>query len=122
MAKKNRALGKRLKRQYEILGGITTLAGSALIVSIFLLTSLNTFLIQNNQYASVISSVLVDLVNGDRASQQIGGLTVNPVLVAAAQAKANDMAQKSYFAHVSPEGRDSWYWFKQAGYSFEYAG
>lgn len=49
-------------------------------------------------------------------------LKTNPVLVAAAQAKANDMAAKGYFAHVSPEGLDPWHWFKEAGYSFDYAG
>jgi hypothetical protein len=32
------------------------------------------------------------------------------------------MAKNSYFAHVSPSGLNSWYWFKQAGYSFSYAG
>jgi hypothetical protein len=47
---------------------------------------------------------------------------VNPQLVAAAQAKANDMAAKGYFAHVSPDGRTSWSWFKDAGYAFSYAG
>src|SRR3989344_4740191 len=32
------------------------------------------------------------------------------------------MASKGYFAHVSPEGQSPWYWLKQAGYSFSYAG
>jgi hypothetical protein len=36
--------------------------------------------------------------------------------------KANDMATKGYFAHTSPEGLSPWYWFKQAGYDFVYAG
>ena len=40
----------------------------------------------------------------------------------AAQAKADDMATKGYFAHTSPDGKNSWYWFKQAGYTFTYAG
>jgi len=87
-----------------------------------LVSSLDRFLISKDQYAAVIAAVLVDLANGDRATQHLGTLTINERLVAAAQAKANDMAAKSYFAHVSPEGVNPWHWFTQAGYKFEYAG
>ena len=93
-----------------------------LIVAIFSVTSLQSVLLRTPQLASVISAVLVDLANTDRVSEDIGTLKVSPILQAAAQAKANDMAAKGYFAHISPEGLDSWYWFKQAGYSFSYAG
>jgi len=72
--------------------------------------------------AAVVSSVLVDLTNIDRSQEGLHGLSVNPVLVAAAQLKANDMAQDSYFAHNSPDGKSPWYWFGEAGYSFSYAG
>lgn len=115
-------LPKKAKRQYELLGGVSVLTASALIVSIFLLTSLDKILIQTGQYASVVASVLVDLVNTDRTSDSLHGLTVSPVLEAAAQAKANDMAAKGYFAHTSPEGKDPWYWFKLVGYKYSYAG
>jgi len=93
-----------------------------LILGIFSLTALNHYLLGTSSLASVISAVLVDLTNGDRNASALGGLTVSPVLTAAAQAKANDMANKGYFAHVSPEGLDSWYWFREAGYAFTYAG
>lgn len=76
----------------------------------------------SHQLAAVVSARLVDLTNTDRSGNGLGTLTVNPVLTAAAQAKANDMAAKSYFAHTSPDGKSSWFWFKQAGYSFSYAG
>jgi uncharacterized protein YkwD len=72
--------------------------------------------------AAVISSVLVELTNVDRTSQGLGTLTVSPVLTEVAQAKANDMAQKGYFAHTSPEGLTPWHWFKEKGYRFAYAG
>jgi hypothetical protein len=94
----------------------------ALILGIFSLAVLDGYLLRSSNLAAVISSVLVDLTNGDRANNQIGGLTISPVLTQAAQAKANDMAAKGYFAHVSPDGKNSWYWFKQAGYQFYYAG
>jgi hypothetical protein len=76
----------------------------------------------SDEMAAVIASVLVDLTNDDRQDEGLGTLTVNPVLVAAAQAKANDMAEKGYFAHNSPDGTTPWYWFKNAGYAYAYAG
>lgn len=37
--------------------------------------------------------------------------------------KAQDMATKGYFAHTSPEGKKTpWYWLKQVGYQYQYAG
>ncbi len=113
---------KKVKREFELLGGVSATAASLLVVSIFLLTSLDKILITSNQYASVIAAVLVDLTNGDRNASNIHGLTINPVLVAVAQAKADDMAAKGYFSHVSPEGKDPWHWFKLVGYKFTYAG
>ena len=95
---------------------------SLLVVCIFFASTLGRFLIGTDQYASVIAAVLVDLANGDRSSQSLGTLTVNPLLVDAAQAKADDMARYSYFAHVSPQGVSPWHWFKEAGYAFDYAG
>jgi uncharacterized protein YkwD len=78
---------------------------------------------KNFDYLSaVISTTLVDLANGDRAGSGLGGLNISPTLTSAAQAKANDMAQKSYFAHQSPNGETPWYWIQQAGYTYLYAG
>ena len=94
-----------------------------LIVGVFFVTVLQQVAIRTGQSAAVISAVLVDLVNGDRAGNgEEGALTINPTLVAAAQAKANDMAAKGYFAHIAPDGKDSWYWFAQQDYTFDYAG
>lgn len=76
----------------------------------------------SQQFAAVIAAVLVDLANEDREANALGALQVNPKLVAAAQAKANDMAAKGYFAHKTPEGLDSWHWFRESGYDYAYAG
>jgi len=72
--------------------------------------------------AAVISAVLVDLANEDRTELALPELKVNPALVAAAQAKADDMASKGYFSHTTPEGYDSWHWFRLVGYDYQYAG
>lgn len=72
--------------------------------------------------ASVLPGVLVDLTNEERLEYGAGKLTVNPLLVSAAEMKANDMATKGYFAHTSPEGLTPWYWLGQVGYKYFSAG
>lgn len=76
----------------------------------------------NNYIAAVLPAVLDDLSNQNRQNQHLALLTVNPLLNKAAELKAKDMAEKSYFAHTSPEGRAPWYWFNLVGYKYEYAG
>ncbi|OGG51389.1 hypothetical protein A2704_03405 [Candidatus Kaiserbacteria bacterium RIFCSPHIGHO2_01_FULL_54_36b] len=126
MAKRSKNTSKRprsdLKRKSWLLEGTELLIIVILIVALFCVSAIQTLVIRGNQAASVVSAVLVDLANGDRVSNSVGGLTINPQLVAAAQAKADDMAKRGYFAHSSPEGYDSWHWFKKVGYQFSYAG
>ncbi|MBI5470140.1 CAP domain-containing protein [Candidatus Kaiserbacteria bacterium] len=108
-------------REFELVGA-AGLSVAALTIVIFVATSLDKYLIGTAQYASVMAAVLVDMANNDRNVNNVSTLTLNPLLVAAAQAKANDMAAKSYFAHISPEGVDPWHWFEEAGYRYKYAG
>lgn len=92
-------------------------------IIITLVSYLGTFVIKNtNLLASIQTAFLVDLANEDRVEQNVATLTINPVLVEAAQRKANDMATKGYFAHTSPEGLTPWYWFKDVNYNYIYAG
>ncbi len=78
--------------------------------------------VQGLHLSAVLPGVLATLTNEERAKQNLTTLVENPVLMQAAQLKAQDMAQKSYFAHTSPEGKTPWYWFKQAGYRYSIAG
>lgn len=82
------------------------------------LTNINT----SGNMAAVLPAVLSDLTNQERQSQNLGTLSVSPILNKAAEMKARDMAEKSYFAHTSPEGKTPWYWLKEAGYDYQYAG
>ncbi len=72
--------------------------------------------------ANVLPAVLVDLTNDERTRAGLETLSLNPTLQMAAQMKANDMAEKGYFAHIGPEGKDPWHWFDLAGYDFSRAG
>ncbi len=114
--------GTRARREVEYLSGAAFALLLIVIVLSFGASGLQQTALRSPQVAAVVSATLVDLANGDRASQDLPALTVNPLLVEAAQAKANDMAAKGYFAHVSPQGIDPWFWFKQVGYDFVYAG
>jgi len=71
---------------------------------------------------NISTSTIVALTNGDRANLSLNTLKYNDTLGKAAQMKADDMASKGYFAHTSPDGKKPWYWFKAAGYLFNYAG
>ncbi len=95
----------------------------SVIIFLFLLAvSGPTVLNRLNLTALVLPKVLVDYTNDNRATENFSHLTINSTLEKAAQLKANDMAEKGYFAHKNPEGKSPWYFFGQAGYDFAYAG
>jgi cell division septation protein DedD len=74
-------------------------------------------------YASEMSrGGLVSATNAARAANGLGGFTLDSQLNNAAQMKAEDMAAKNYWAHVSPDGTQPWYFFEQAGYTYVRAG
>src|SRR6185369_9999820 len=49
-------------------------------------------------------------------------LQLNDQLAAAAQAKANDMARRGYWSHVTPDGKQPWSFVEASGYQYEAAG
>lgn len=74
-------------------------------------------------YASEMSrGGLLSGTNAARSANGLGGLSLNSQLNNSAQAKAQDMANNNYWAHVSPSGTQPWYFFDQAGYSYVRAG
>lgn len=94
-----------------------------LTVLVFFGGVFNVAIIQHtNLLSAVIARSLVTLTNTNRVQNKVGELTMNPLLEKAAQQKADDMAAKGYFAHVSPDGKAPWYWFRSAGYSYTHAG
>lgn len=103
-------------------GGVTIGVFSIVSIVLFGASWLQTLLLSSNNFAAVVSAVLIDLTNADRASAGAQALVVNDRLTAAAQAKANDMAARGYFSHKDPDGREPWTWLKEAGYDYRYAG
>lgn len=74
------------------------------------------------QLANVTPTGIISLTNQARQQYKAGTLKQNTLLTKAATAKANDMAQQHYFAHISPAGVTPWTWFKRAGYKYSLAG
>ncbi len=101
---------------------VSALAIFVIVVCLFLFAVSGPILIGKDFTALVLPKVLVDYANQDRDTKSYGHLAISPVLEKAAQLKANDMAENGYFAHKSPDGKTPWYWFKQVGYDFAYAG
>ncbi len=73
-------------------------------------------------FGVIAVNALVDGANANRITDGLSALTPNPLLQAAAQEKADDMAKNGYFAHTSPAGITPWHWFENVGYDFSYAG
>lgn len=65
---------------------------------------------------------LLSATNAQRSSYGVGSLAINGKLNAAAQAKAVDMVTKGYWSHVSPDGKQPWWFITNAGYSYTSAG
>lgn len=73
-------------------------------------------------FADITKSSLENFVNQTRQSIGLKPLSENEKLNQAAQMKAQNMVQEQYFNHTSPSGVTPWFWFKQAGYSYKFAG
>lgn len=74
-------------------------------------------------YAANISpDEVVRLTNERRVAAGLSPVVLNPTLSTAAQAKANDMIARDYWAHVAPDGTEPWKFFKDVGYRYKYAG
>jgi uncharacterized protein YkwD len=68
------------------------------------------------------SSALLGATNASRVSGKLSPLTLDAKLTAAAQAKANDLVTKNYWAHTSPSGQSPWEFIGATGYQYQTAG
>ncbi len=74
-------------------------------------------------YASNISpQQILSLTNEKRQQYGLAPLRLDQQLTHAAQAKANDMFNRDYWAHVTPTGEQPWSFITSTGYTYLYAG
>lgn len=74
------------------------------------------------QLTAIVADRMVQLANEARAAIGVAPLTVNQDLVAAATRKGQDMLERDYFAHDTPEGIRPWQWIDTNVYDYIYAG
>lgn len=72
--------------------------------------------------SNITPESVIELTNQQRLEKGLPPLTLNSNLNQAAQLKAGDMFAFNYWAHNSPSGRSPWSFFKEAEYSYLYAG
>ena len=72
--------------------------------------------------AAFSAEQIVSLTNVKRAQNNLPTLSYNPLLSAAASAKASDMFANNYWAHNSPSGKTPWSFIAAAGYRYIFAG
>ncbi len=65
---------------------------------------------------------LIELTNQERQSRGLTELKESSLLDQSATLKGEDMFAKDYWAHFSPDGTSPWYFFKQVGYDYNWAG
>jgi uncharacterized protein YkwD len=107
-----------LKKIVVVLGVVVILSGAFVGLS-----TVFKYVPRNSFDAAVYAGVLIANTNQEREASLGGGqLATSTLLTEAAQLKANDMASKGYFAHVSPDGKTPWYWLDKVGYAYDYAG
>lgn len=74
-------------------------------------------------YSSEITApTIIELTNASRAQQKLGSLTADGQLSSAANAKAQDMLSKQYFAHNTPDGKTPWDFIRASGFKYLLAG
>ena len=65
---------------------------------------------------------LISVVNQDRQKYNLPALHESEQLTSAALAKARDILEKDYFAHLSPEGLLPWDFIHDQGFDYQFAG
>lgn len=74
-------------------------------------------------YASYINpDKIIEYTNQYRLQEGKEPLVLNDNLTQAALSKAQDMFNDNYWAHISPDGTEPWYFIAQSGYEYAHAG
>jgi hypothetical protein len=92
------------------------------IIALFLVAGSLEWSVRTALASEITPERVVELVNEERVRQGLAVLVVDERLQRAAEAKARDMEEGEYFAHVSPRGVTPWHWIDQSGYVYRYAG
>lgn len=112
----NQFFPRGLQSKYLFLYGVILIGIKIGIISFFLI------LPQFDYFSTITQQRLLDLINRARAENGLSQVVLNTQLSETASFKIEDMFRVGYFDHTSPTGVTPWFWFKKAGYNYEYAG
>ena len=73
--------------------------------------------IKSELNVSIIESLIHQKINQERTSKGLQPLSLNTKLTQAAKNHSADMAQRNYFEHDSPDGKDFTYRYQKVGFS-----
>jgi uncharacterized protein YkwD len=73
--------------------------------------------IADEEYLQDIASKIHVLINEERTVRGLSSLSWNPTIEKASVNHSNDMANRGYFEHDSPEGRDFTWRYSQVGFT-----
>ena len=108
---------------YMLSGRLLSLI-AILLLSIRVFSFASASLVSNEDLVpkQITSNNIIALTNQTRAEFGITSLKESLVLNKAAQAKAEDMLNKGYFAHNAPDGKTPWQFLENVGYDYFAAG
>jgi uncharacterized protein YkwD len=72
--------------------------------------------------ANISAQDLLTFTNQKRQEHGLQPLNMNNQLAQAAEQKASHMFAQDYWAHIAPDGTTPWYFIKNSGYEYLYAG
>lgn len=98
------------------------IAVGAVILKLAFLVGLSIAVPNQEAFAEVVVSDVLELTNQARASTGVGKVELQENLNFAASLKAQHMLEHGYFDHYGPEGETPWQWFHAAGYRYTHAG
>ncbi|MBN1221578.1 MAG: hypothetical protein JXM69_21835 [Anaerolineae bacterium] len=65
---------------------------------------------------------LIALINAERSRNGRSPLSINPLLMQAAEAHSQDMVNRNFFDHINPDGQDPGDRLDNVGYNYAWAG
>lgn len=91
------------------------------IYNLFLKTTPKTYNLPDSFITPVPDNSILSLLNEVRAMNKLPLFHEDKRLDKSAKRKACDMRDRNYFEHQDPEGKWSWYLFREEGYVYTYA-
>jgi len=70
----------------------------------------------------IVANEMIQITNQERERNNLLPLKVNSILAEAALRKGEDMVERGYFAHDTPEGKKPWNWIDKNEYDYIFAG